>query len=160
MDGFYWLIDGVLAGCARPGALGRSHGDAESLDTDLHWLKAQGIGAVLSLTEQPLTPGTLARHGLAELHLPVDDLSPPSQEQLTDALAFIDQHIAWGRAVAVHCRMGQGRTGTVLAAFLIRSGQPCDAAIADLRAICPGALSSPSQERALEGFARRRDWIL
>lgn len=107
-----------------------------------------------------MTAGALARHGLAELHLPVDDLSPPSPAQLADALDFIDRHTAWGRAVAVHCLMGQGRTGTVLAAWLIRSGQTCAEAITDLRAVCPGALSSPSQERALEVFAGRRDWIL
>ena len=54
--------------------------------------------------------------------------------------------------------MGQGRTGTVLAAYLIRAGSSAQEAIVRLRDICPGALSSPTQERALEAFAQRRDW--
>jgi atypical dual specificity phosphatase len=160
MDGFYWLIDGLLAGCPRPGARGRNDAGPAELDDDLRWLKRQGIGALLSLTERPLAIGALARHGLAELHLPVNDLTAPHPDQIADALAYIDHHAAWSRAVAVHCLMGQGRTGTILAAWLIRSGQPCDAAIAHLRDICPGAIGSQSQERALEAYARHRDWIL
>ena len=159
MDGFYWLIEDMLAGCPRPGARNRVD-DAATIDADLRWLSWQGIGALLSLTEQPLPAGAAARHGLSELHLPVTDLTSPSPAQLAEALAFIDQHTAWGRAVAVHCLMGQGRTGTVLAAWLIRSGQACNDAIAELRSVCPDAIGSPAQERALEAYARQRDWLL
>jgi protein-tyrosine phosphatase len=56
--------------------------------------------------------------------------------------------------------MGQGRTGTVLAAYLIRDGASAEAAMRQLRACCPGALGSPAQERALEAYAQRRDWVL
>ena len=76
---FYWLIDGTLAGCSRPG--GRN-GDEAALDADLGWLRCQGIGAVLSLTETPLARRALAEHGLVSLHLPVDDLTAPAPRQL------------------------------------------------------------------------------
>ena len=56
--------------------------------------------------------------------------------------------------------MGQGRTGTVLAAYLIRGGLSADDALAEVRAICPGAISSAEQEAALHAFAARRDWII
>ena len=167
MHRFYWLIDGVLAGCSRPGNRGRhvatdeGTGDANaSLDEDLAWLRAQGIGAVLSLTETPLAPGALARNGLNELHLAVDDLHAPSPAQLQTALAFLDRERARAHGVAVHCLMGQGRTGTVLAAYLIRGGLSADEALADVRGICPGAISSAEQEAALHAFAARRDWII
>lgn len=167
MQGFYWLIEGSLAGCPRPGSRrgGRSH-DAvpderdAALAEDLDWLRAQGIGALLSLTETPLAADALARYDLATAHLPVDDLHAPSPAQLHYALAFIDGQQAIGRAVAVHCLMGQGRTGTVLAAHRIRAGSAPDDALRELRAICPGAVGSPEQEAALHAFARRRDWIL
>src|SRR5206468_3354702 len=55
---------------------------------------------------------------------------------------------------------GQRRTGTVLAAHRIRAGSTPDAALHELRAICPGAIGSPEQEDALHVFARHRDWIL
>jgi atypical dual specificity phosphatase len=169
VHGFYWLVEGELAGCGRPGGPGTERADrrraAEAddparIDADLAWLKGQGIRAVLSLTEVGLASRALEPHGFAYLHLPVDDMTAPSPAQLQRALTFIDWQRASGRSVAVHCRMGQGRTATVLAAYLVRDGMPADAAISRLRAICPGALGSPSQERALQSFAARRDWIL
>jgi atypical dual specificity phosphatase len=175
MRGFYWLIEGKLAGCARPGgARGPQAGQhpgaypswddtpeaRQALDEDLAWLRTEGVGAVLSLTETPLPAGALERHGLAGLHLPVDDLTPPTPLQLEHALGFIDEQMARGHAIAVHCLMGQGRTGTVLGAYLIRAGALPEQALSRLRAICPGAVGSPEQERALHAFARRRDWIV
>lgn len=165
--GFYWLLDGALAGCGRPGRWSRRDGEGAdpaaataALDEDLFWLRGQGIGAVLTLTETPLLPGALARHGLAELHLPVDDLTPPAPAQLDAALDFIDAQRLLGRRVAVHCLVGQGRTGTVLAAYLIRGGLSPEAALREVRAACPQAVGSPSQEVALRDFAARRDWLI
>lgn len=168
MQGFYWLIEGRLAGCPRPGSRrggnphdGVSPEDAQAaLDDDLAWLRSRGIRAALSLTETPLDMDVSARHGLEIFHLPVDDLHAPSPAQLHYALAFIDRQHALDHAVAVHCLMGQGRTGTVLAAHRIRAGSTPDAALAELRTLSPGAIGSPEQEIALRTFARQRDWIL
>jgi atypical dual specificity phosphatase len=157
MQGFYWLVEDELAGCGRPG--GRRD-DAELLERDLVFLREQGIGALLSLTETPLADGALERHGLVSLHLPVVDLTPPNPDQLQDALAFIDYHLSQDRPVAVHCLVGQGRTGTVLAARLIRDGVPLADALAELRALSPGAIGSPSQERALAEWERSRGWVI
>ena len=161
LQGFYWLERGVLAGCARPGKRGYGAAEAQTmLETDLAELQEYGIGAVLSLTESPLDNAVVERFGMAYLHLPVDDMQAPEPEQLDRALAFIDRQRTQGRAVAVHCLMGQGRTGSVLAAYLIRAGRTPEQALRELRAVCPGAVSAPVQERALEAFARRRDWIV
>lgn len=164
MTGFFWLDD-LLAGCSRPGGraplpLDPRVPDPSVLDRDLAWLRAQGIRAVLSLTETPLPPDALARHDLVSLHLPVPDLTPPTPEQLDHALAFIDRQRIAGRPVVVHCLMGQGRTGTVLAAYLIRAGATPEAALATLRARCPGAVGARVQEQALQAYYRRRDWII
>ena len=170
--GFYWLVDEELAGCARPGMTDRGRtgpyreespdSDAEyaALDNDLAWLRRQGIRAVLSLTETPLAEDIVVRHGLETLHLPVPDLTAPTPEQLMRALIFIDTQRAHGRAVAVHCLVGEGRTGTVLAAYRIRGGATPEQALRELRAHRPGAIGSPTQERALHAFATRRDWIV
>jgi atypical dual specificity phosphatase len=164
---FYWLVEGAIAGSARPGGeIGRNSDThpgmtlTESLDDDLMWLKGQGIGAVLSLTETPLSAEALQRHGLATLHLPIDDQTAPTQAELLTALDFIDQQRIAGRGVLVHCRIGEGRTGTILAAYLIRQGATPEQALASLRAIRSGAVSAVAQQEALAAFARSRSWII
>jgi len=172
MRGFYWLIEGELAGCPCPGRFGGRGTDylwsaspaptpgAAGLDDDLAWLREQGIGALLTLTEEPLPADALARNGLDGLHIAVTDMSAPTPRQFEEALAFIDRMRAAGRAVAVHCLMGQGRTGTILAAYLIRAGASAEEAIARVRAVCPGAICAPIQEDALRAFTQRKDWIV
>jgi atypical dual specificity phosphatase len=160
MDGFYWLIENELAGCPRPGSRkGRVEDDA-TLDADLAWLRERSIGAILSMTETPLNEAALARHEFLSLHLPVADLHAPTPAQLHYALRFIDEQRTLGNRVAVHCLMGQGRTGTILAAYLIRAGSTADDALRQLRAICPGAISAREQEQALQAFADQREWIV
>jgi atypical dual specificity phosphatase len=158
VNGFYWLIPRVLAGSGRPGG-GRPENDPKRLDADLTWLRDQGIASILSLTETSLDPDAIRRHEFAYLHLPVVDMTPPAPAQLIEALAFIDQQHARDRPVLVHCLVGQGRTGTVLAAHLIRGGQSADRAIAELRVVCPHAVENRLQEAALAEYAARRDWL-
>jgi atypical dual specificity phosphatase len=161
MNGFYWLIEGTLAGCGRPGARrGLFRNEDKALDTDLGWLRDRGIRAILSLTETPLQPELLAGHGLVSLHLPIVDLTAPTPEQFLTALTFIDEQRFGGRPIVVHCLVGQGRTGSILAAYLIRDGREPAAALARIREVCPGAVENPVQERALAEFAIRRDWII
>jgi atypical dual specificity phosphatase len=163
--GFYWLIDGALAGSGRPGGWRRG-GAADdpallkALDDDLTALRGHGIEAVLTLTETPLVEGALERHDLAGLHIPIDDLQAPTPDQFRDALAFIDRQRARGRKVVVHCLVGQGRTGSILAAYLIRGGLDAPTALRQLRAVCPGAVENRDQEQALAEFAARRDWLV
>ena len=161
---FYWLLDGALAGCSRPGARhersANGTGRVEALEADLADLRERDIGAVLTLTEEALPAEALARQRLEALHVPVRDMTAPEPEELARALGFIDVQRALGRAVAVHCLAGQGRTGTVLAAYLVRNGATPDAAIARVRAACPGALEVAEQVRAVQAFARRRDWVV
>ncbi len=167
---FYWLIEGILAGCSLPGGSqprgenitsGRpTAATLEAASRDLSFLRDRGVGGIISLTEDPLPGELLARYEMDVLHLPIPDLGAPAPDQFSDALRFVDQQRTRDRAVAVHCLMGQGRTGSILAAYLIRGGTNAEAGINRIRALCPGALSSPDQERALAQFATRRDWVL
>ncbi len=164
---FYWLLDNTLAGSGRPGQWSRRDGDGTdldgahaALDADLAWLRERGIRAVLSLTETPLLPGALARRDLIGHHLPIPDLNPPTTAQLDDALDFLDEQRLLARPTLVHCLVGEGRTGTILAAYLIRSGLTPDHALRELRTVCPTAVGSPSQETFLRTYATRRAWLI
>ncbi|MFL5759740.1 MAG: dual specificity protein phosphatase family protein [Thermomicrobiales bacterium] len=162
MDRFYWVIPGVLAGCSRPGGTNQRWRipSAKDVGEDLAWLQRQGVRALVSLIEQPLPETALAPSEIDVLHIPVVDMQPPTAQQFTEALRFIDDHRARGEPVAVHCLMGQGRTGSILAAYMIRDGQTRDQALAELRVLCPNAVENKLQEAALDEFAMRRDWII
>lgn len=154
MQRFYWMIDGQLAGCSRPGAHGAS------IASDLAVLREQGIESVLTLTETPVLAHELEAAGLDALHLPVDDFHAPTTQQLLQALEYIDASLAENMPVAVHCLAGQGRTGTILAAWLLRSGLSADDAIAEIRALAPGAIESVPQVEALRRWAEDRPWLV
>ena len=67
--------------------------------------------------------------------LPMLDGAVPTEAQLRDAVAWIDEHTRRG-SVLVHCALGHGRTGSVVVAWLLLHGHVPDlkSAIAHLRA--------------------------
>ena len=144
--GFYWLRPGAIGGCPRPGIL-------EDLDVDLDALARLGVSRLVCLEErQTIDPSHLRARSLEPLHVPIDDMEAPSIEQATALCREIDDLIARGEAVAVHCRAGLGRTGTVLACVLIHEGTPALEALEAVRHINPSWVQSSRQIRFLEEF--------
>jgi atypical dual specificity phosphatase len=139
-----WLIEGSLAGCPYP----RS-------DAACRALARHGVTLLINLHERPHPPDRLARHGVTEVHLPVPDFTPPSPEQLERGVDAIEEGIAFGRKVAVHCGGGLGRTGTLLACYLVKHGLAPGEAIARVRDARPGSIETPAQEAAVEEYSRR-----
>ena len=132
---FNWLIEGRLAGMARP------------LSEDA-WaaLQAQGVGAVVSLSEEAPHDEMLSRYDLRAVHLPLADFTAPTLPFVEQAVAAIEGLLAEGHATAVHCGAGLGRTGTILACYLVSQGTPAAEAIAAVRARRPGSIETPEQE--------------
>jgi isopentenyl-diphosphate Delta-isomerase len=80
------------------------------------------------------------------LCLSVLDHTAPSRNQLTQAIAFINNHIL-KRSVFVHCALGHGRSATVVAAWLLEQNksQKVEAVLNQIRAIRPGVLLDADQ---------------
>jgi atypical dual specificity phosphatase len=139
-----WIEAGRLAACTYP----RREGALDALAAD-------GVALLINLHERAHRSEALARRGLAELHLPVRDFTAPSPEQLERGVVAIEGALADGRAVAVHCGAGLGRTGTLVACYLTRRGYRPDDAIARVRALRPGSVETAEQVAAVAEFARR-----
>ncbi|MCD8139057.1 MAG: dual specificity protein phosphatase family protein [Planctomycetaceae bacterium] len=144
---FSFLIPGKLAGCAQPGRF-------SDLRSDLSGLSRQGIGVIVSLTETPLDPAAIRDYDFLSLHLPVADYTPPSRTQIRRFVEFTHQCITDGRAVVVHCTAGMGRTGTMLACFLVSQGMSASDAVLTVRQARPGSIETAEQERCILDFAR------
>lgn len=143
--GFSWIKRPLLAGLGLPR-------DRE----DFVWLRAHGIQVLLSLTEDPPRRDLVNDAGLMAVHEPIDDYTAPPQEQIARCVGIIERAHAQDMGVAVHCAGGKGRTGTILAAWLVSQGQSAEEAIARIRELRPGSLEVEEQEEAIREFARRR----
>lgn len=143
--GFSWVDRPRLAGLAYP----------ESA-ADLGWLRQNGIDVLVSLTEEPPPRRWVNDAGLLLVHVPVIDMDAPTDRQFDLVNATIDRAAAARMGVAVHCAAGKGRTGTVLAAYFVSRGMEADAAIDKVRRLRPGSVETADQERAVDGYARRR----
>ena len=58
--------------------------------------------------------------------------------------------------VAVHCGAGLGRTGVVLASYLVTTGMSASSAIAKVRKLRPHSIETDEQAESVEWFARRQ----
>jgi len=143
---FSFIIPGKLAGLARPGS-------QSELENDLRELKAKNIGALVSLTPQPPDISVITKAGLLHLHLPVLDFTPPTLEQIDSFVRFARKVIDGGSGVGVHCAAGYGRTGTMLACYLVSIGESAEEAIESVRCIRPGSIETDEQERCVMLYA-------
>lgn len=129
----YWVVPGqLLAGCYP----GDPH--PQEARRKLTGLLEVGIRHVINLMEpqeknhegRPFVPYQEPLAHLAEergievtcVRFPIRDGNVPSREEMRAILDDIDQALAEGRPVYVHCWGGKGRTGTVVGCYLARHG--------------------------------------
>jgi atypical dual specificity phosphatase len=122
---------------------------------ELAWLRQQGIQLLITLTEEPLPRNWINEAGLMAIHVPVEDMEPPTQEQLDQCLTAIARANEQNIAVSVHCGAGMGRTGVVLACYFVTKGMDAQNAVAKVRRIRPGSIETPEQVDAVVEYARR-----
>ncbi len=121
----YWITD-QLAIVLRP------WGD-NFLDDEMLALRAAGIDVVVSMLQKGEARDlglaeeevSARRAGLLFANFAIQDGSVPYDKQsFTDFLAALENHLASGRRIAIHCRGSIGRAPLTTASLLIRAGIP------------------------------------
>jgi len=142
--GFYWVLKGRLAGAAYP---------TECLDWLYH---KQGIRALVSL--EPLAPDEARRAirlGFELANAPITDFTPGTVGQRQAALTHIDRFLERGLPTLVHCKGGLGRTGMILAIYLVtHMDLDPQAAIKSIRRLRSRSIELPEQTDAVYDAAR------
>ena len=152
---FSWIIPQRLAGMGLPSgaySLDVSGEANHSLENDMLSLKKIGVGAIITLTPEPMNKKILEHCGIPYLHLPIEDMATPKPGQIKKAGLYIDDYAA-KTGVVVHCLAGIGRTGTVLAGYLVWQGYNPENAIAEIREMRPGSIETIDQEAAIYNFS-------
>ena len=141
-DNFSWLIEGKLAGSAIP----------TSID-EIQWIIDQGVKSIVTVREEPLDDDWVK--DVNYLHVHSNDMSVPEFDDLTYAVDFIHSRITNNEPVMVHCLAGLGRTGTLLACYLVKyQKMSADDAIQKVREERPGSIQSYPQEEMIFQFEK------
>jgi CheY-like chemotaxis protein len=156
----WWVIPGALAGMPmpyiHPDRRLNMGGALSDYDDELPVLYNAGIRAAVSLLNIPSDAAVYQSAGFAFKCLPVPDGGAPSTEQAQEFIAFADTQLANQCPVAVHCEAGLGRTGTMLAAYLISKGDDAGTAIGRVRSAERSAVETLRQIQFLEQVAAQR----
>ncbi len=152
----WWAIDGVLAGMRVPNisperrqSLGGTSG---TYDDDLSLIHQAGIRAVVSLLNHPGDLPLFQAAGFEFKCLPIQDGHPPSLSQAGEFIEYVDSCRSRNLPVAVFCIGGIGRTGTMIASYLIHTGMSASEAVAHARTKEPSAVETPLQMAFLRDF--------
>jgi len=148
----------IAMGCPRGSGGGRDKNDLGETDAMLTSYHGAGHVQVWDLTldssydAQRLVQGNVVRRGFADHHAPPLALLWAIMREMSDWLQA-DPH----NVVCCHCLAGRGRTGTVLSAWLLCSGEctSADAALAYFAAKRGAAVRAGSQRRYVHYVARQ-----
>ena len=141
-DKFSWLIENKLAGSGIP----------TSID-EVQWVIKQGVKSIVTIREESLDESWIK--DVNYLHVLSNDMSVPEFDDLVHAVDFIHSRITNNEPVLVHCLAGMGRTGVILACYLVKyQKMSASEATEKVREERPGSIQSYSQEEIIFQFEK------
>ena len=141
-DKFSWLIENKLAGSGIPTSI-----------EEVQWIIEQGVKSIVTIREEPLDDDWIK--DVNYLHVISNDMGVPEFDDLVHVVDFIHKRITSNEPVMVHCLAGMGRTGTILACYLVKyQNMSADEAIQKVREERPGSIQSYLQEEIIFQFTK------
>lgn len=122
-----YLIQRSGPGCLATAACPRG---GDWLADEIEALRLEGVNVLVSaltnseLVERQLTeePEVAAQAGLTYIAFPISDRGVPTSAGVDGLVKRLEELLAAGQFVVVHCRAGIGRSSLIAAAVLVREG--------------------------------------
>ncbi|XP_039642987.1 dual specificity protein phosphatase 23b isoform X1 [Perca fluviatilis] len=141
---FSWVDPDKLAGLALP-----------RMTSEYQYLLDNGIKHLVCLCERK-PPHYDSCPELQLHHIKIADFTPPSPSQIDRFLSIVEEANSKGEGVGVHCMHGHGRTGTMLACYLVKTRKISGVdAINEIRNLRKGSIETHEQEKAVVQFYQR-----
>jgi atypical dual specificity phosphatase len=145
---FSWVIHNKLAGSGTP-----------MTSEQYRWLIKNNIKSIVTVREFPLPQQWLVDNEKEIIindykFVYVKDYGVPTLEVLDNIVDYINIKITKEKKpTVVHCAAGKGRTGTILAAYLLKQDNISSKdAIKKIRRLRPGSIQSKVQEEILHEY--------
>ncbi len=130
-------------------------GAAPSSNAALNTIKESGVEVILNLCVECGDLHEVERAaGFNVYWLPVSDAYTPELDELDDALEWLNAHVESGKRVLVHCRFGVGRSGSIIAAYLLKRGFSLEHVLETMKKT-PATPTSREQRKLIFEYAKK-----
>ncbi|MDD7984885.1 dual specificity protein phosphatase family protein [Lentisphaera marina] len=136
----WWLEDNKIGGMPKPPV------------EEIANLKKSGLGAIASFLEGQDNLEEYRENGIEFFWSPIVDDEAPTKEQVAEFVKFVEKTLEQGLSLAVHCKGGNGRAGTMLAAYYMSKGKSSEEVLKFMRGINPRAVATEVQEQFLNSL--------
>ncbi|KAL4446513.1 hypothetical protein ABPG74_001254 [Tetrahymena malaccensis] len=114
-----------------------------TVDQSINIFKQMGVKLVIRLNKSSYSPQLYERNGIKHVDLIFPDGTSPSEEIMYKFLQLVE---SVDGMVAIHCKAGRGRTGTLIGCYAIKHYHfPAKDFIGYIRIMRPGSIHGPQQ---------------
>lgn len=155
---FNWIIPGKLLAFSSPSGEGRDrNGWKEYTPEDyVPLFRDMNVTAVVRLNQPTYEAERFSRYGIRHYDMYFLDGSVPNDDIIQHFLKVTEREPG---AIAVHCKAGLGRTGTLIGCYAIKHFEfPAAEFIGWCRLARPGSVLGPQQQFLIDIESKLRGW--
>ncbi|KAL0861693.1 hypothetical protein ABMA27_009176 [Loxostege sticticalis] len=134
---FSWFIENKVAAMGWPQTV-----------ENLNYIADAGVDHLITLSPERRPPILECKKKLKWSEIRIKEFGTPSLKQILKFIEICERAEIRGEVVGVHCRHGRGRTGTMLACYLVHfKGMAPERAVLTVRVQRPGSCETYEQEK-------------